>query len=34
LPGLIKAYTGKNFEVLWKDAELDWAGMVLYRINK
>jgi len=34
LPGLIKAYAGKNFEVLWKDLELDWAGMVLYRISK
>ena len=29
LPGLIKAYARKDFKVLWKDVELDWAGMVL-----
>jgi ribosomal protein L11 methylase PrmA len=29
LPGLIKAYARENFKVLWKDVELDWAGMVL-----
>jgi len=32
LPGLIKAYARKNFKVLWKDVELDWAGMVLHRL--
>jgi ribosomal protein L11 methyltransferase len=32
LPGLIQAYARKNFKVLWKDVELDWAGVVLYRI--
>lgn len=31
LPGLIKAYAGQNFNVIWKAAELDWAGMVLKR---
>jgi ribosomal protein L11 methyltransferase len=31
LKGLIKTYARKNFEVLWKDVELDWAGVVFYR---
>jgi ribosomal protein L11 methyltransferase len=33
LVDLIKAYARKNFKVLWKEIELDWAGMVLYRIK-
>ena len=32
LPGLIKAYARKNVKVLWKEAELDWAGVVLQRL--
>ena len=32
LPGLIKAYAKKNVKVLWKEAELDWAGVVLQRM--
>jgi len=32
LPGLIKAYARENFKVLWKEAELDWAGVVLHRL--
>jgi ribosomal protein L11 methyltransferase len=34
LPDLIKSYARKNFEVLWKDEELDWMGVVLTRINR
>ena len=33
LADLIKAYARKNFHVLWKQIELDWAGMVLYRLK-
>ncbi len=34
LPDLIVSYAGQNFEVLWKDEELDWMGVVLTRINR
>jgi ribosomal protein L11 methyltransferase len=34
LPDLIKSYARKNFEVLWKDEEMDWMGVVLTRINR
>jgi len=34
LPDLIKSYARKHFEVLWKDEEMDWMGVVLTRINR
>jgi len=33
LPGLIKAYTRKNFEFLWKDEIRDWVGVVFKSIG-
>jgi ribosomal protein L11 methyltransferase len=32
LPGLIKAYSRKNYKVLWKEIELDWVGIVFERV--
>jgi len=34
LPDLVISYARKNFEVLWKDEEMDWMGVVLTRINR
>jgi len=34
LSDFIKAYAGKNLEVVWQGKELDWMGVVLTRINR